>query len=153
MTEYTAFLATEGNDLTKRDANISRAMAAFQDVAMQQRVGQAAVRQSLNTQAQMSQSTLNRGNVFTAPDMQQREIQSIQLANDLTFFKKNGRWVDSRVLAESQNVTPVRSVKMGSPEFVKLTEELAGQGRGAFATMRGEVIVLFHGEPVLVELQ
>jgi Ca-activated chloride channel family protein len=153
MSEYTAFLAMEGTDLTKRDANLARAMTAFQNLPMMVRTGPEAVRQALNTQAQMSQVTLNRGNQFIAVNQTQTDILSIQLANDLTFFKKDGKWVDTRLLVDGKAVRAARTVKMGTPEFVKLMEELTSQGRGGFATLRGEAIVLFHGEPVLVELQ
>ena len=151
MTEYTAFLATEGCDLTKQDAVMAQAASAFRDRAMQTRTGLGAVNQSLNSNVQMSQTVLNNSNSFLTADMKQTAINTIQQASDLTFFLKDGKWIDSRLYRTGRKIEPVRTVAVGTPEFLTLAAELASQGRGGFASMKGDVLVLVHGHPVLIK--
>jgi Ca-activated chloride channel family protein len=151
MTEYTAFLATEGCDLTKPDAVMAQAASAFRERAMQTRTGLGALNQSLNANVQMSQAVLNNSNSFYTAEMKQEAIHTIQQANDLTFFLKEGKWIDSRLYAKGRKVEPVRSVAAGTPEYLSFVKEMASEGRGGFASLKGDAIVLFHGEPVLIK--
>jgi Ca-activated chloride channel homolog len=151
MTEYTAFLATEGCDLTRADAVMAQAASAFRERAMQTRTGLGAVNQSLNNNVQMSQAVLNNRNSFYTAEMKQAAIHTIQQANDLTFFLKEGKWIDSRLYSKGRKIRPVRTVTIGTPEFLAFAGEMASEGRGGFASLKGDVVVLFHGEPVLIE--
>jgi hypothetical protein len=151
MTEYTAFLAREGCDLTQSDAVIAQAASAFRDRAMQTRTGPTAVNQSLNSNVQMSQVVLNNRNAFYTADMTQTAIDTVQQANDLTFFLKAGRWTDTRLYSKSGRVQPSRTIVKGTPEFLAFAEQMAAEGRGGIASLKGDVVVLFRGEPVLVQ--
>jgi hypothetical protein len=83
--------------------------------------------------------------------MQQQAILTVQQANDLTFFRKEGRWIDSRLYAKGKKVDPVRTVTSGTPEYWSFVQEMASQGRAGFASLKGDAIVLFHGEPILIK--
>jgi Ca-activated chloride channel family protein len=151
MTEYTAFLATEGTDLTKADAVMAQASSAFRERAMQTRTGLGAVNQSLNNNVQVSQTVLNNSNAFYTADMKLAAINTIQQVNDLTFFLKSGRWIDSRLYARGAQAVPRRTIRLGTPEFSQFAAEMAAEGRGSFASLKGDAVVLFHGEPVLIQ--
>ncbi|MBI4903402.1 MAG: VWA domain-containing protein [Acidobacteria bacterium] len=151
MTEYTAFLATEGCDLTKPDAVLSQAASDFQQRAMQTRSGLAAVNQSINNNVQMSQTTLNNRNSYYTAEMNQAAVNTIQQASDLTFFLKDGKWVDSRLYAQARKIEPARTIKVGTPDFRAFASEMTAQGRSGFASLKGDAIVLFHGQPVLIQ--
>jgi len=83
--------------------------------------------------------------------MKQAAIHTIQQANDLTFFLKEGKWIDSRLYSKGKKIDPVRTVTIGTPEFLTFAGEMASEGRGGFASLKGDGIVLFHGEPVLIK--
>ena len=59
--------------------------------------------------------------------------------------------MDSRLYSKGKKMDPVRTITVGTPEFLAFANEMASQGRGGFASLKGDVVVLFHGEPMLIK--
>jgi len=61
--------------------------------------------------------------------------------------------IDSKAyhVPPGKKIDPVRSVTAGTPEYVSFAKEMAAEGRGGFASLKGDAIILFRGEPVLIK--
>lgn len=113
LTEYTAFLAREGTDLSRRDEVLAEAVRNFQDRAVATRSGLGSVNQSINNQAQIRQQVLNRGNRFFDRNMNRVEIATVRQIGDRAFYRRGGRWVDSRIVQRESAVLPGRIIAFG----------------------------------------
>jgi hypothetical protein len=82
--------------------------------------------------------------------MNRVEIAGVQQVNDLAFYRREGRWVDSRLIAEQAATRPPRVVEFGSAEFQELTSRLARAGRQGCIALSGEILMLIDGEALLI---
>jgi Ca-activated chloride channel family protein len=151
LTEYTAFLAREGTDLSRKEEIFSNATDVLRTRAIQTRTGYAAVNQDINNQVLKQQSCVNPLNKFLCPDMSQSATAAVQQVCDLAFFKRGGRWIDSRLLAGSSVAEPQRVIAFGSQEFRELAARLAHEGRQGSIALRGDVLLQVDGQPVLIQ--
>jgi len=149
LTEYTAFLAREGTDLAKRDVVRAEALRNFQNRAVATRSGLGAVNQAMNVNAQMQQRVLNNDNRYYDENMNRVAITEVQQVNDLAFFRRGTRWVDSR-LATVAEQTPDRVVEWGSPAFAELVARLAHDNRSGSLALAGEILLRVGDQRVLV---
>ncbi|MCK4305690.1 MAG: VWA domain-containing protein [Candidatus Eisenbacteria sp.] len=179
LTEYTAFLAEEGSELSDREFVLHRAGRNFYDRAITMRSGKAAVGQSLNYKAQAEQKVLNSSNsmVFmdaptglknahrggnAAPGWASRSaeempagvrnvsFESVRQVNDRAFFKRQGRWVDSRILNRAVAAMPTKTIAFGSDDYCALALKLAQQGRPGSIALKGDILLEVDGESILV---
>jgi Ca-activated chloride channel family protein len=150
LTEYTAFLAAEGTDFTKKEAVRLAATANFVERALNCRTGAASLNQELNNQSQKAQACLNPSNSYIDANLHRVEIVSVQQIHDATFFRKGGRWVDGRALANGSTAEPTRIVEFGSPEFRALLEKLLATNRPGCLSLGGDIVLRVDGETVLV---
>ena len=151
LTEYTAFLAREGTDLTRRDDVLAEATYNFNDRAILTRSGLGAVNQGLNNDFQRRQQVLNYRNNFFDANMNRVAIAQVQQINDMAFYRRGNRWVDSRVVEKENEVKPRREVVFGSKEFRALAQKLANENRQGAISLNGDVLLIVDGEPVLVK--
>jgi len=150
LTEYTAFLAREGTDLSRRDLVLETANGNFISRAMNDRVGLGSFNQERNNSGQRAQFALNIGNGYFDQNMNRVTISNVQQVNDLAFYNRNGRWVDSRVVEQETTLQPKRVIEFGSEEFRKLALALAGQGRQGAISLNGDIVLVVDGQPILV---
>lgn len=151
LTEYTAFLAHEGTDLSKRDALLAEACGNLEIRAVQTRAGVGAVNQASNYQAQVAQGCSNYSNRYWDANMNRVEITGVQQVCDRAFFNRSGRWIDSRLVGKADSAPPQRTVTFGSAEFSKLLERLAVQNRSGCVSLRGDILLDVDGETVLIK--
>ena len=150
LTEYTAFLAREGTDLTQREQVAAQAWGNLDSRARQVRSGLDAVNQDLNSLSQKSASQLNYRNAYWDANMDRAQIASVQQVADRAFYQKGGRWVDSRLVDHADLGGPHRVVEFGSEEFLELAHRLARENRQGSIMMRGEILLLVDGQAILV---
>lgn len=151
LSEYTAFLAREGTDLSVRDTVLETANRNFVRRAVQTRTGTSSVNQDINRQRQKGQKVLNFYNDYWDLNMNRVAVSNVQQVADRAFFHRRGRWVDSRVVEEEDKIQPKRVIEFASEEFKKLLERLASQGRQGCVSLRGDILLLVDDEPVLVK--
>jgi Ca-activated chloride channel family protein len=151
LTEYTAFLAREGTNLADADQVLREAVYNFSSRAMETRTGLGSYNQSTNLAFQRTQTNLVHRNNFYDQNMERVAITSVQQVNDLAFFQRGNRWIDSRIADRERNVTPDRVIKIGSDEFKDLVRELANENRQGAVSLPGEIMLEVGGETVLVE--
>ena len=148
LTEYTAFLAREGTDLSKKEQVYRATRDNFIDRAWNCRSGLASVNQEENGKFQKAQSYLNSGNTYFDENLNKVSISSVQQVNDRAFYKRGNAWIDSEAI--DKNVKPKRTIEFGSAEFATLLERLAKEGRNGCVSLKGDVLLMVDGEPVLV---
>ena len=150
LTEYTAFLAEEGTRLE----DTSRLTAVTNDNlirrAVNVRSGIGATNQQMNYAYQTAQSELNVRNEFYDSNMNRVQISNVQQVSDRAFFRRNGRWLDSRVVNEKTEEQIDQRVKFGTKRYFELVDELVREHRQGTLAM-GEVLVRVNGRNVLVE--
>jgi Ca-activated chloride channel family protein len=149
LTEYTAFLAREGTDLSARNKILAEADRNFRHRGVACRTGMGAVNQSLNGQAQQKQSCLNNRNFYLDRNLNRVEVTGVQQVADRAFFRRGDRWVDSRLLGR-EAPTPDRVVVVGTAAFRALVDKLTAAHRQACLGLRGEILIEVGGEAVLV---
>ncbi|MEK7483915.1 MAG: VIT domain-containing protein [Planctomycetota bacterium] len=150
LTEYTAFLAREGTDLSKKADLLKEAGDNFISRAYQCRSGWSSVNQEINNQFGKNQVFMNPSNGYFDQTMKRVSITNVQQVNDCTFYQKDGCWVDSRVV-EKEQIKATRTIILGSPEFYELVQKLVQQGRQGCIALRGNILLSVDGELILIE--
>ena len=151
LTEYTAFLAREGTDFSQKDDVLSKAEGFFRDRAIQTRSGLSSVNQDLNNQAQKSVMCVNPRNEYLDATMNKVATATVQQVCDLAFYKRHDSWVDSRLVNGAVEVRPQRVITFGSPDWRDLAAKLAREGRQGSIALRGDILMLVDGQPVLIK--
>jgi len=151
LTEYTAFLAREGTDLHDASEVRREATDNFSARAMRSRSGPAAVNQSLNAVKQKGQEQLNMKNNFYDADLNEVSISAVQQVNDNAYYRRGGQWVDSKLVAQQRQATPVRTIEFGSQEYFELARKLARDNRQGSIALSGDILLLVDGQPVLIK--
>ena len=150
LTEYTAFLAREGTDLSERSRVLREASGNLVSRAMRDRSGTWALNQGSN-HSFFGQNRIYTGkNVEWDMNMNRVQLTGVQEAGDLTFFLKDGRWVDSRLVDKDRATRPVKVIKYGTPEFEKLARKLAVEGRQGAVSLGKEILLEVDGEDCIV---
>jgi Ca-activated chloride channel family protein len=150
LTEYTAFLATEGTDLGDWRRLVDTCGGELDRRAVQNRSGGWAVAQGRNVQAQREQTCLNATNRYLDENQNHVEITGVQQVCDRGMFQRGTRWIDGRLVAARAALTPDRVVELGTPEHARLVDALVAQGRQALLSLPGEVLIAVEDCNVLV---
>lgn len=151
LTEYTAFLAREGTDLSKPSEVIETAARNFVDRAIGCRSGVASVNQTLNIVSQKNQACLNLRNDYLDANLGRADVTTVQQVSDRAFFRRGARWVDSRLIGDEDDGKPEKVIEFGSREFRELATRLAAHGRQGSISLEGDILLLVEGERVLVK--
>lgn len=151
LTESTAFLALESTDLSRKGDLEASAGDLLRSRAMQTRSGYASANQDINNQSLKGCTTANPLNRFLLPDLSESATSTVQQVCDLAFFKRGDRWVDSRLIAEQDDLRPRRAIAFGSEEFRELAARLSREGRQGSISLRGDILILIDGQPVLIQ--
>jgi Ca-activated chloride channel family protein len=151
LTEYTAFLAREGTDFSQKDKILLEAENLFRSRAIQTRSGLSSVNQDLNNQYQKSVMCVNPRNRFLDSTMNEVASATVQQVCDMAFYRNRDGWVDSRLVMDKNTARPKRTITFGSEEFRALASKLAREGRQGSIALRGDILMLVDGEPVLIK--
>ena len=151
ITEYTAFLASEGTDLSNA-ADILGQTAGNLAQGAAGRSGGGSVGQSINNIMQRSQDVLNRDSSYLNSSMERTRIVNVQQANDLTFFFKDGWWIDSRLADIQDQLEPDQTVVFGTDEFLEVALNLALENRQGALAFAQDIVMLVGEEIVMIDI-
>ena len=172
LTEYTAFLATDGADLQSWSQLTELCHAQLAGRAIEERSGFGAVAQGYNFNDRKLKLNVDPRNRFVAvaesnDKLASVEIATVQQVGDGAFFCNRGQWVDAKVISAASRAAaaaPVGAstappadpslpvILLGTPEWHTLVDELVVDGRAALLTLRGDVVVDHRGRRLLVRL-
>ncbi len=151
LTEYTAFLATEGTDLANWESLVAGCQMELNSKAVQTRSGMGALNQSLNYAFQKDQAWVNNDNRYWNENLERVSITNVQQMADRAFFKRGSQWIDSRVAAQSDAIEPDETITFGSEQHIAILRELIGEGRQGVLSLRGDILLLHNGRNILVQ--
>jgi len=150
LTEYTAFLAKEGTDLSDTVVLARGANGNVQRDAVNRRSGGHAMTQQFNNEVQRRQTVLNGRNSYLDRNNRRVEVSTIQQVADLAFFRRGGRWIDSRVARKIAKKDPDEIVVFGSDRFAEVLARLASKSRQGVLSLGEEVIFELDGKVIRV---
>ncbi len=149
LSEYTAFLATEGTELGDWSGMTATCGRELDQRAMRTRWGIGALNQAENITSQKAQVVLNYKNAYLDDRMNRVEVAGVQQICDRAFFQRAGCWIDGR-LVPAGDFAPDRVIERGSEAHAELLRDLVGEGRNGVLSLRGDILLRVHGQKVLV---
>ncbi|MBS0197137.1 MAG: VWA domain-containing protein [Planctomycetes bacterium] len=164
LTEYTAFLAREGLDVSPAAMPALRAEAMDHlQQRMPARAGGGGVNQELNLKALASAGDAGQGKdastksnaapgrvSYMDDKMRSVEVRGVLQVGNSTLYQRNNRWVDSQIM-DQDDAKPDRTVEFGTEEYLRVVEQLQKENRVAMLAQGGEVLVQLGKERVLVK--
>ncbi|MCL4198310.1 MAG: VWA domain-containing protein [Phycisphaerales bacterium] len=154
LTEYTAFLATEGTNLSDWNSLQATCNSILDGRAVQERWGMGAVNQGVNFNEQKVQSKVNYQNAFVDEKLNRVEIASVQQVCDRAFFKRGAQWIDSQLVtetaAQSEAIEPDETIEFGSAEHIAILHRLIEQNRQGVLSLSGDIMLRFDGRNILI---
>jgi hypothetical protein len=150
LTEFTAFLADEGQPLPAPALARERVRRAT-DSSAAMRSGKSAMSMEANNAFKLQQRALNPVNRVLDEELAVREVRSIQQVSTVAFYQRGSHWIDSRLALKGETAPkPARVVELGTPEHRALVDQLVRENRQAAAALPGDVYLELDGETVLL---
>lgn len=150
LSEYTAFLATEGANLGDWENLVEACRFELDTKAIRTRSGLAAVSQGQNLIEGKQQLQLKADNRYWNAQMESVTITTCQQMNDKAFFKRGQTWVDAQIVASRGAIEPQRTVEFGSDEHFDIVRDLIAQNRQGCASLDGDILLHHNGQIVLI---
>lgn len=150
LSEYTAFLATEGTNLGDWEGLRAACTSELDAKAVRTRSGAGAVNQGLNHNERKLQGQLDYKNGYWDENQQRVELSGVQQVCDRAFFKRGAQWIDAGIIARKSALSPARTIAFGSSEHALLLERLIAEGRQGLLALGDEILIELGGENVLI---
>ncbi len=150
LSEYTAFLATEGTNLGAWDSLLTACRGNLEDRAWRVRSGEAAVNQGVNFNEGKSSARLKYRNEFLDDKLNRVEVEGVQQIQNRCFFKRGAEWVDGLLVREQTEFAADYEIQFGSPEHFALLEELAAAGQAGLLALPGDIRLVHNHKNYLV---
>ncbi|MCA8959516.1 MAG: VWA domain-containing protein [Planctomycetes bacterium] len=151
LTEYTAFLAQEGTDLSNWSAVNDLCSANYSLRAIQTRSGLGAVNQGCNYNDMRSQLQLNLRNGYWGSTLERVEHDRVQQIADGAFLRRGEQWLDTRAFGGSTAVSIDETVEFASPRYFELLDRMVEEHRQAAMSLRGRTVIRVDGRNVLLQ--
>jgi len=92
------------------------------------------------------------GGFGAVPEAAQAQVPQVgvQQVNDLTFYWREGRWLDSRLLNKDEAPKATRTVNFGTGEFFDILDQLAENNRQGCIALNGDILLRLNGENLLL---
>ena len=154
LTEYTAFLATDGNRWSDWGSLSLRCNDLLNDKAVLERSGAAAVAQGANFNERKSKSSVDFRNTRSealGEKLERVEVATVQQAADRCYFQDQGKWLDARLIGAPEKTTD-QEVVFGTSDWQRVANELIADGRQSVFCLRGAVVLDHRGVRLLLHL-
>ena len=152
LTEYTAFLAREGmvfaQDMHRRA--VSRATAEIQQKAVRKRTGQEAFNQDWNIGKSKGAVQVNRSNYYLDAKLENAKVDQVCQVADKAFYRKGNEWVDADLAGKGKEVEQATPVKVTSPEFKHIVDQLVKENRQSCLALGSNIRVVVNGKNYLI---
>ena len=127
LTEYTAFLAKDGEVFGSRATHNEIASDNYLRRALRTRSGVGSFNQEVNIWKKKVQSNVDPYNNYVNEKLEEVTVDNVQQIQGKTFYRNGASWVDAKAASQGKNV-PAIEIKVGSPEFFKLVDRLVSLG-------------------------
>lgn len=146
LTEYTAFLARDGEMFRPQEARREEARDHYLKKAVRTRSGAPSVSQDVNLWAQKEAGSVNPTNRFLNEDLVEEEVANVQQSADRAYYKRGDQWVDSKVVSDPAMAhAPVKNIAVGSDAFNELVDKLVTTNRQSVLALGVNVEVVVEG--------
>ena len=147
LSEYTAFLALEGEVFRPEERRAALAAGNFDQRALKTRSGKLSVNQDLNLWNQKQRGTLNPSNEYVNGELEVERVANVAQFSDMAFFKRGNEWVDaSLTLAEKGGAAlPIREITVDSAEFKGVVDKLVAKQRQSCLALGGSLELVVDG--------
>lgn len=144
LTEYTAFLAREGEVFNSRIEQNRIAADHFVGRALRQRTGASGVNQEMNLWKAKAAAHLDRQNRFVNQDLKEESVTEVQQIGRKTFYAHRGDWID----AEAAHVpdSQVIPLEIGSPAFFDVVDRLVALEQQSLLVLGPNTHLVVEGE-------
>ena len=99
---------------------------------------------------QKDQKVLNYDNSFVDENFGRVSISNVQQINDMAYYFKGKRWIDSRLVNEESTIKPKKTIEFGSDEYMALAEKLATQNRQGSIALKGDILLMVDEDAILI---
>jgi Ca-activated chloride channel homolog len=151
LSEFTAFLSLQGSTLAGWDQLAEMARRNLVVENARERSGAGAVNFARNNVAMQQTSYPNNSNVLWTKDDRRVPILSVQPAAQGALYQSGNEWIEGRLLESlggNALPEPDEVVVIGSPEYGRLIDELAADGRSAVAAQEPNALYRHRGRIV-----
>lgn len=125
LTEYTAFMATEGSSIWNPSILNQRVRKMLDSRAKGVRTGRGAVSQAVNMRRMRSATRVDRTNAFLDANLKTIQISTVRIVDELTFFHLENKWIDSRLVALVQEAKTKHEADKAAAADAKAAEDAA----------------------------
>ena len=141
LTEYTAFLARDGEVFNTRKAQNEIAASNYVQRAVRDRSGAAGVNQDVNLKRWKAAGSVDKRNGWVDGNLKEDTVIGVQQVGRKTFYARGRDWVDADAAGEPEReVTPV---EIGSTKFFALVDRLVALNQqSALALGRNTYVVV-----------
>jgi Ca-activated chloride channel family protein len=158
LTEYTAFLAVEAGEI-RAEHEVLRDLALALEPVAAARSGNAGVNMQMRLEAQYRNPQAMNAAYYIAADNSIQKAEGVRQAGAKSLYRRRQRWMDSELVYAIQAGTrqadeqPDEVIEFASPEYFRLADRLAAQGRQAALAQTGPVELLVDGRRILIQGQ
>jgi len=146
LTEYTAFLALDGEVFRPQQQRNQRAAFNFDEKALKLRSGVGSVTQDLNLWTQKGANNLNPTNGYVNAALEVEEVKNVAQCADMAFFKRGKEWVDASLTLVGRDANlPVREISVDSPEFKLMVDKLVAKQRQSCLSLGNNLELVVDG--------
>lgn len=146
LTEYTAFLARDGEVFRGQARQNDVAGFNYVEKALKKRSGAAGVNQDHNLWAQKGATNLNPTNRFLNDELKEEEVANVQQAGDKAYYRRGKEWVDAEVVNNKDvDAAPATEIAVGSEEFKTLVDKLVATKRQSCLALGANLEVVVDG--------
>jgi hypothetical protein len=151
ITEYTRYLAADTVTMS-RSVMLSDAGEKLKTGAQDKRTGLGATTQKLNSNAKgLKGGSANASNTYVDQEYKVVEIRTVQQIDDLSFFRRGDRWVESAVLDSARTESPDITYTFGTDEYDTFVRELLAHDRARVLALEGTILMRHEGKLVMVK--
>jgi Ca-activated chloride channel family protein len=143
LTEYTAFLADEGNDFRDLPANAEAARRDLEE-KLGQATGGSGSNQALNTKRLRGQQFADGRNYWNDENGREVEVQTVRSIGRKVFYRRGGTWVDREAAG-----VPAETVRQWSERYFELVRGQTAAQNEWFA-LDGPVLLEIGGRVVKI---
>ena len=118
--------------------------------AVQTRGGAGGVNQGMNINSGKQQSRLNASNTYWNSKLERVAISGVKQLGNRGYFRRGNRWIDGRQAANAA-AENARVIEYGTREHLELVRDFAHQNRQSELSLRGEIVIEWKSEIVLVK--
>lgn len=147
LSEYTAFMATQGADFWNLSSLNQRVRAMVAGRAQKVRTGRGAVSQAVNISRMRRGRKGGRMNAYLDANLNTIQLSGVRTVDDVAFFSFEGRWFDSRIVLQVQQEREAKAAAAASAQATGATPSATPSVPSTSELLAAQLEVVDFGTP------